>query len=85
MKNRRNENITDCEVSIKSIPLKAMVPLKVIGTPVVGGNVELQIELNRPNVPFIWLKDGVPLENQPSPTKDQTKYRLKLSNLELEK
>ena len=73
--------ITQCDIEIKSIPLKTVTPLKIIGTPVVGGNVELQIEINRPNVPFIWLKDNVPLENQPIPTKDQTKYRLKLADL----
>ncbi|CAF4859421.1 unnamed protein product, partial [Rotaria sp. Silwood1] len=76
--------ITQCDITIKSIPLKTVVPLKVLGTPIIGGNVELQIELNRPNVPFIWLKDNIPLENQPSPTKDQTKYRLKLSDLKLD-
>ncbi|CAF4997421.1 unnamed protein product, partial [Rotaria sp. Silwood1] len=76
--------ITQCDITIKSIPLKTVVPLKVLGTPIIGGNVELQIELNRPNIPFIWLKDNIPLENQPSPTKDQTKYRLKLSDLKLD-
>ncbi len=79
-----NENITQCDIQIKSIPLKIIAPLKIIGTPVVGGSVELQIELNRPNVPFSWLKDETPLENQPTPTKDQTKYRLKLSDLKLD-
>ncbi|CAF3108577.1 unnamed protein product [Rotaria sp. Silwood2] len=76
--------ITQCDINIKSIPLKTIIPLKVLGTPIVGGNVELQIELNRPNISFIWLKDNVPLENQPSPIKDQTKYRLKLSDLKLD-
>ncbi|CAF3613953.1 unnamed protein product, partial [Rotaria sordida] len=79
-----DEIITQCDINIKSIPLKTIVPLKVLGTPIVGGNVELQIELNRPNIPFVWLKDGIPLENQPSPIKDQTKYRLKLSDLKLD-
>ena len=79
-----DEIITKCDVEIKAIPLKTVVPLKIIGTPVVGGNVELQIEINRPNVPFVWLKDDIPLENQPTPNKDQTKYRLKLSDLTLD-
>ncbi|CAF3858623.1 unnamed protein product, partial [Adineta steineri] len=79
-----NENITQCSIEIKSIPLKTVTPLKIIGTPIVGGNVELLIELNRPNVPCIWLKDDIPLENQPTLTKDQTKYRLKLTDLKLD-
>ncbi|UJR34153.1 hypothetical protein I4U23_021560 [Adineta vaga] len=79
-----NENLTQCDIQIKSIPLKTVTPLKIIGTPVVNGNVELQIELNRANVPFVWMKDETPLENQPATVKDQTKYRLKLSDLKLE-
>ena len=79
-----NENITQCDIEIKTIPLKTVTPLKIIGTPVAGGNVELQIEINRPNIPCIWLKDNIPLENQPTPIKDQTKYRLKLSDLKLD-
>ena len=73
--------ITQCDVQIKSLPLKTITPLKIIGTPLAGGNVELQIEINRPNVPCVWLKDGQPLEDQPTPVKDQTKYRLKLADL----
>ena len=55
--------------------------MKILGTPIVGKDVELQIEINRPNVSFVWLKDDRPLEEQPIATPDQTKYRLKLTNL----
>jgi hypothetical protein len=79
-----NQIITNCNIQIKSIPLKIITPLKIIGTPIVGGNIELQIELNRPNISFIWLKDNITLENQPKSIKDQTKYRLKLSDLKLD-
>ena len=76
--------ITQCDVQIKTIPLKVVTPLKIIGTPVVGAAVELQIEINRPNVSFVWLKDGTPLDDQPTPVKDQTKYRLKLADLSVD-
>ena len=75
------QDVTQCEAPIKTIPLKVIKPLKVIGTPVVNGTVELELELNRPNVPFVWLKEGLPLDNQPKASKDQTKYRLKLADL----
>ena len=78
------EIITQCDVTVKSIPLKTVQPLKVIGKPIVEENVELQMELNRPNIPFVWYKDNNPLENQPTLVKDQTKYRLKLSKLKLD-
>ena len=79
-----DENITECSIDVQSIPLKVVTPLKIIGTPLVASQIELLVEINRPNVPFVWLKDGVPLEDQPAPTADQTKYRLKLPNLQTE-
>ena len=78
------ESITDCSITIQSVPLKVVSPLKIIGTPLVGNAIELQVEINRANVPFVWLKDGVPLADQPAPTADQTKYRVKLPNLQSE-
>ncbi|CAF1220457.1 unnamed protein product, partial [Didymodactylos carnosus] len=75
--------ITDCEVTVKQHPLKVVQPLKIIGKQLVNEKIELVCEINRSNVPCVWLKDNEPLEDQPEPSIDG-KYRLKLDQLKID-